>query len=365
MMIGNFSASNMPRQAKRHAWLPRGILSATTGVALVLGLAGAAHAAACNTTYATGDVFASVGNSTVDVFTPTGTLVCTLNDLSGSFYTTGSGFDSSGNFYVTNFSTASISQFNNSGTLLSTTYMSTNNGTTTFMSSPESIVNVATGPYAGSSFVGGPTDPQILQFNTATGALQNVFNVAGGNGTGGTDWLDFIGPTTAIYDGEGTAVKSYDFSTTTQNADFASDPNYGYAMRVIPSGAFAGDVLRADSTQATLLSSSGAVLTNYTLPGNAGGDFALNLDPNGTDFWTADPNSQNIWEVNIATGVIDEQFNCATASGSSCGLFGLAVYGEITTVSPPPTGVPEPGSLALVASSLVGLWAVRRRRQAS
>ena len=63
------------------------------------------------TGYPTGDVFAAVGNSTVNVYTPTGTLVATLNDASGSSATTGMAFDASGNLYVTNISTNTISKF--------------------------------------------------------------------------------------------------------------------------------------------------------------------------------------------------------------------------------------------------------------
>ena len=323
----------------------------STALTLVWGAVNVAQAVPCTTPYVTGDVFASVGNSTVDVFTPTGTPVCTLNDGSGSTFTTGSGFDSSGNFFVTNFGTETVSKFDNSGGLISSAFITSGN-------TPELIVNVSTGPFAGSSFVGGPGAATINQFNTSTGALIHSFAVAGGS-TGGTDWLDFISPTTAIYDGEGYTIKSFNFQTSTQNADFATDPHYGYAMRVIPTGAFAGDVLRADSTQATLLSSTGAVLTNYTLPGDLGTDFALNLDPDGIDFWTADASSNNIWEVDIATGAIVEEFNCG-----SCELFGLAVAGELTTVNKPPP-IPEPASLTLMATGLLGFRMLRRRRKAS
>src|SRR5579871_78911 len=60
-----------------------------------------ANAAACSSPFVKGDVFASVGSGTVNVYTPTGTLVCNLNDGTSAQFTTGSGFDSTGNFYVT------------------------------------------------------------------------------------------------------------------------------------------------------------------------------------------------------------------------------------------------------------------------
>jgi hypothetical protein len=45
-------------------------------------------------------------------------------------------------------------------------------------------------------------------------------------------------------------------------------------------GPFARDVLVADCSNALLVNSGGIVKT-YVLPGNGGGDFALNLDSRG------------------------------------------------------------------------------------
>lgn len=110
--------------------MDRRILRGLLGSAAAIVLSGALNgvqAAACSSPYVKGDVFASVGSSTVDVFTPNGILVCTLNDASGATFTTGSGFDAAGNFYVTNFGVGTVSQFDNSGTLLNSAYMSSNN----------------------------------------------------------------------------------------------------------------------------------------------------------------------------------------------------------------------------------------------
>ena len=299
-------------------------------------------------------MFASVGNSTVNVYTPTGTLVCTLNDASGTPFTTGSGFDASGNLYVTNFGAGTVSKFDNMGNLISSSFMSSNN-------TPESIVNASSGPFAGSSFVGGPSSAAIInQFNTATGALTNSYNVQGGNGTGGTDWTELQSATgtNILYDGEGTVIRSFNLATLTQNPDFTSAATEAalsriFAFRVIPSGGNAGDVLVANSINAVLLDTAGDIIDTYTLPGNGGGDFSLNLDPNGTDFWTGDDSTGRMWEVNIATGAIDNSF---LTCGSGC-LYGVSVFGERTVVS-----TPEPAPVALIGTGLIGLGLMRRRK---
>src|SRR5271169_6055766 len=125
-----------------------GLLS-TTALIAAWGVSERANAAACSTPYVKGDVFASIDSSTVDAFTPTGSLVCSLNDGSGTTFTTGSGFDAAGNFYVTNFGAGNVSKFNNSGGGLVTAFMTSNN-------TPESVDNQSKGFYAGSSLVGGP-----------------------------------------------------------------------------------------------------------------------------------------------------------------------------------------------------------------
>ena len=298
-----------------------------------------------------GDVFVAVGSGQVKEFTPSGTLVQTLNDGTGSTFTTGMAFDASGNLYVTNFSSTTVSKFNADGTLASSAFLT---GYTT----PESILVDAAGEF----FVGGNGTATIAKYAATGGAPIQTFAVAGGNGTGHTDWIDLAADQhTMLYDGEGTAIHSYNLTTQTENALFATAPNASvFAFRIIPGGTDAGDVLAADSTHAILLSSTGALLQTYALSGNGGEDFALNLDPNGTDFWTSDAATGNIWEVNIATGAIDHQF----LSGSPGTTFGLAVNGEITASGPPTGGAtPEPGTVSLIMFGLAGFGLFARKHR--
>jgi hypothetical protein len=336
-------------------YAPRSILLTASAIAICVG-ASQANAAACSSAYVKGDVFASVGGGTVNVFTPAGSLVCTLNDTTGSTFTTGSGFDSAGNFYVTNFSSGSVSKFDNTGGLVNSSFFTPAPG-----SADESVDNVSIGAFKGSTFIGG-SGAFINQYNTSTGALIKSFSVVGGNGTGRTDWIDLgLDGHTMLYDGEGTIIKSFNLSTNTQNADFATLPTGKdvFALRVIPDGLDTGDVLAADSTDAVLLNSSGSIIKTYDL-GVTGLVFSLNLDPNGTDFWTADT-SGNVWEVNILTGVIDHQWKTGSSS-----TYGVSVFGEITSSGGGGGGgghgtVPEPSTWAMILTGFVGLGFAGRR----
>jgi hypothetical protein len=330
-----------------------GGLITTLGAVALSGSVAPALAAPCSSPFVKGDVFASIGSGTVDVFTPTGVSVCDLNDGTGATFTTGSGFDKVGNFYVTNFGPAGVAKFNNSGGLVAGTFMAPGGQPT-----PESFSPISVGPFAGSSFVGGPGGTAIDQYDTATGALIKSFTVQGGNGTGGTDWVDLgLDGHTILYDGEGTVIRTFDLATNTQGPDFATAPNASvFALRVIPDGAFTGDVLAADSADAVLFGANGSLIKSYDLPGNGGQDFSLNLDPNGTDFWTGDSVSGLIWEVNIATGAIDEQFN----TGHAGTFFGLSVFGEITSGGG--GTVPEPSTWAMMLLGFLGLGALGYRR---
>jgi len=311
------------------------VLAATLALAL-------AATAQAGTTYQLGDVFVAVGNGLVNEYTPAGVFVQTMNNGTGNAYTTGMAFDSSANLYVTNFNTTT-SKFDSSGNLVNAAWVTgqTNN---------ESIA-MPGGAFP--ALIGDASRNTIGQYNNS-GTLINTYTVQTENR--GTDWVDLLpNGKTVYYTSEGSTIFSYDISTSTQNAPFATGLPGGaaYALRGITSGSFAGYVLVADSTAALLINPSGVIATVYNLPGNAGADFALNLDPTGTAFWTADLASGTVWEVRISDGAILEQWNPGFGGTTA----GLAVFGEKGQ-----GGTPEPGTLVLFGSAVIGMAGVLRRK---
>jgi len=270
-------------------------------------------AAQAGSPYVVGHVFAGVGTGQVKEFTPTGTLVQTLNDTTGSTYTTGMCFDPSGNLYVTNFSGSTVSKFDNSGNLVNANFL-------TGLSSPESCVIDA----AGNFYVGGPGQP-IRKFGPSGGAATQSFAV-----TAGSDWIDLAADQcTMFYDNEGSNISRFNVCTNTQLTNFNPAPLTGahYALRILPGGG----VIVAAGSQVQMLNSSGAVTSTYS------GDtffFALNRDPDGTTFWSGGLNSGNVLRFNFSpVGPAITTF----PSGPFTSLAGLAVFGELVVSQPTPT----------------------------
>lgn len=287
-----------------------------------------------------GDVFASVGNGEVNVYTPTGTLVQTLNTTLGGF-TAGSAFDSQGNFYVTDFSAGNLSRFNPSGTLLG-------NFGSGYTTDPESIVFGS----AGNSFVGEADGDHHVQELSPTGANIGQFFPAVQDR--GTDWVDLASDQhTLFYTSEGTSIKRFDVATNTQLTDFATGlpGSNAFAFRILSDGG----VLVADSNAVLRLNSSGAVVQTYLSTSGSTELFALNLDPDNQTFWTGDLNSGKIFHVDIATGLLVNEIDTGAAPGN---LSGLSVFGQVTAAVP----VPEPPVYLLGLIGLVAVMVVPCRR---
>ena len=274
-------------------------------------------------TYQSGSVFVSDGSGSVDIFQPDGTMIGTLS--TGQPLSAGMAFDRSGNLYVTTFGLPTgVVKFDVNGNLVGP--FGSFPASATGNSYPESVL-VST---SGTVFVGAATLAYVCPGMTSgpepafefspSGSLLNTFTVAGE--CRGTDWIELLpDQVTLLYTSEGTSVKSFNIGTNTQNPNFAANlPGASaFAFRELPDGT----VLVADSTVAVRLGTDGTVLTTYQPSAAPATIFALNLDPDGTSFWTADLDTGTVYRFDIASGTQLSTFVSPTGFAS-----GLAVFGE-------------------------------------
>jgi hypothetical protein len=314
-----------------------------------------------NAAFAAGDVFAAVGNGgipaatgKVNVYAPDGSLIRILDTgIScpvGTCFTAGMAFDKANNLYVTDFSSANVTEFDKNGNLIG----SFGSG---YTGGPESIVFNSVGDVLVGAAQAPPAPPPppvpVFEFGPS-GNLVNTFMVAPENR--GSDWIDLAADQkTLLYTSEGKNVFSFNIATNTQNPNFVTGLpgtiGVAYALRILPDQT----VLVADSDTVVHLNNTGSVITTYTLPGNPTGLFALSLDPNGTDFWTSDLNSGDavfgtIWEVNIATGAVDKTINTGLNP-----IGGLVVFGQVTVASNPLTVTEAGTGTGTVTSNPTGI----------
>ncbi len=303
---------------------------------IVLGSLLAYSAASYALPYAVGDVFASTGSGLVNVYSQTGTLKQTLDTGLGG-YTTGSTFDAAGNFYVTAFSANRVSQFDNNGVLVNANW-------TAGISLPESIVFDS----AGNAYIGNAGAAQIQKVDSNGVPITNYTTLQN------TDWIDLAADQqTLLYSNEGSTIR--ELNTTTNVDTVFTTGSYGalFAKRYLADGGVLaasgnGNVYRWDT----------AGVLQQTYASGIGGVFALNLDPNGTSFWTGTLGGQQISKINLATGATEETWSTGVGQ-----LYGLAVYGEIQAGGGGGNGggtVPESNSLTLLALGLFGLVFGRR-----
>jgi hypothetical protein len=282
--------------------------------------------------YQVGDVFAGAGSGQIRHFSPAGTLIETLNTTTGSTFITGMCFDLSGNLFATNFSTGTVSKFDNAGNLLAANFV-------TFTGTPESCVFDA----AGNLYVGGPGS-NVQKFSAA-GALLATYL------TGSSDWIDLAADQcTLFYDGEGN-IHRWDICTDSALPDFtASGTNY--AIRILPNG----NVLAASAGICNQYDPSGTSIATYTASG-VSLFFALNRDPDGISFWSADlgasagQNSIFKFAINPSAPPV-LMFDGQPVTS----IAGLAVFGELVQGQPTPT--PTPGGPTPTPTPPVGPAAV-------
>ncbi len=280
-----------------------------------------------------GTVMASTQNGLVTEFDQTGVMLGQIyNGMGGA--TAGSVFDTSGNFYVSDFVNQRSTKFDPTGALITNTFGGGYN------EDPESITLNAVGDV----FVGqADGSHQILEFDS-TGTPIAAFSPA--TEDRGTDWIDLAADQcTMFYTSEGVDILTFNICTLTQGPNFnlLPLPGQAYAHRIRPNG----EILVADTTAVVRLDAAGNQIQTYT-PGD-GLLFALSLDPDGTSFWTAGLSSGAVFKIDIASGTILQQWSSAWVPGFVL-LAGLSVKGEIvvstqptsTAATPTPTAQPTP-----------------------
>jgi sugar lactone lactonase YvrE len=274
--------------------------------------------------YQTGDVFAAIGRGVVKHFSPDGTLLDTLSYGTGT-YDAGMAFDTSGNLYVTGFDSQNVYKFDPLGNLIGPFGSGYN-------TDPESILFDA----AGNVYVGEADGSHaILKFSSAGEPAGSFLATTQDRGT---DWIDLAADQCTIhYTSEGSEILRYNVCTNTELTPFVTGlQGPCYAHRIRPNG----EELVACTTQVYHLDSTGAIIQTYSFAGTL---FALNLDPDGNTFWTADLAGGTVYHVDIASGTLIKSFN----AGINTALGGLAIRGEIVAAMPPPP--PSPPSCALTA----------------
>lgn len=309
-------------------------------------------------TFSVGDVFASISSGNVQQYSSAGAAGALLTTGAGGF-TTGSTFDSSGNFYVTNFSGASVYKFLNGGSNTGSLWASL--APTGALSSESILFNLA-----GDALVGNADgDADVVKLGcTGVGCsgstLLGEFNVA--IESRGSDWIDLAADqTTLFYTSEGRLIKRFDLATNTQLADFATlagprGPNVAFALRLLSDGG----LLVADRSNVKRLNAAGVEIQSYDV---AGEDtwFSLNLDPNGTSFWSGNSSSGNLYKFNIATGALEQTIS----TGAAGLLFGVSVFGEICAGCGSVNPVPEPAHYLGIGLGVLALAIWRRRAAAA
>ena len=296
-------------------WLPKALLASPFVFAAAFGAPQASAAP-----IATGTVMVSTDSGKVTEFTQDGTMITQIDTMTGGTFTTGSMFDAAGNFYVTTFNGQQVTKFDPTGFLIGPFGSGYN-------ADPESILHDA----AGIIYVGQADGTHhVLKFDPS-GTLVDTFVPVTENR--GTDWIELgADQCTLYYTSEGQRVLTFNACTNTQGPDFNMVPlpgPFAFALRLLP----AGGMLVADTSVVVRLDAAGNQIQTYTLPGISQ-LFALNLDPDGTSFWTADDGPSGlVFKVDIASGAILKQWSAAGAAGFN-GAFGLSVKGEITVSNP-------------------------------
>lgn len=257
-----------------------------------------------------GDVFAAGSNGQVDHYTSTGTYIETLNTGLGGL-NTGMAFDSAQNLYVTDWSSSAVSKFDNTGTLIGTFGSG--------YSHPECILFDG----SGNAYVG--SQEMIWKLDSAG-------NILASYGLGAYMIELLPDQCTMLYTQAANVIWAYNVCTDTALGQFA---NLGHGNAAALRHLADGSILVADSSEVLRVDSGGSIIQHYTGFG-AGSLFSLNLDPDGTSFWTGDYDNGHFYKVDIGSGTVLKDVD--TGKGYYQ-LFGLVVFGEQTPATGSISGI--------------------------
>jgi hypothetical protein len=308
------------------------LASSLIGAILVFSTLGLAQYAAAANPLALGEVIVSVGGQNYEVYDQDGNLLDTIDcsGMSTGSFNTGTLVDlTNGFFYGTEFSDSDVCRTDLNG-----------DGAASFGSGysfPESITQKSN-----DNLIVGNLGNGLKEFDQ-TGASVNNFT-----GAGRVDWHDLAADQcTVLYTDEGSTIHSYDVCTDTANPNFTTRAgNSFFAIRILPNG----EVLAAGGAEVVRFDSSGAVLDTYD-DAAAFSWFALNLDPDGTSFWSASGGFSDIYKFDIASGTILEQWTPNTNGN----VFGLSVVGEITVARNDPCNGLDDNGNQIVDEGVVGV----------
>jgi Bacterial Ig-like domain (group 3)/PASTA domain len=285
------------------------------GVVVVVALAVAPAAQANGVPLSPGQVLADIGHGQIKHLSPSGATLDTLDTTTGTNEGDGMCLDGSTNLYATQgFSAETVSKFNQGGNLLTANFGSGYDG------HPESCVVDG----ANNIYVGQPDgSTHVLKFNSSGTPIGSFAPATQGRGT---DWVDLAADQcTLSYTSEGTSIKRFNVCTNTQLPDFATGlPHTCFAHRIMPDG---GE-LAACTNEVIRLNASGTVTNTYGPFTGVRLLFAMNLDPDGTTFWTADYFSGKVYRVSLASsGPVTTPTFTVTPNSF---LGGLSIIGEPT-----------------------------------
>ena len=263
---------------------------------IILGTVGVAHAQ-----FQTSDIFAGVNDGKV-LWLRNGTIVATLNTGAGGF-TTGMAFDAAGNLYVTGFDANIVAKFDTSGVLQTGGGSFTSGGPG--LLTPESVVFDSSGNlYVGNRDKAHPTtgeEGSLQKFDAFGNYLGNVLTNTR------VDFFDLsFDQSTFIYGQEGTDILTVSNGLPgTPGGNFATGCcNRAFAMRFLPDGG----VLLADLNDVKRFKADGTLMKTYDIGGEDTW-FSLNLDPDGTSFWSGSIATGIVYRFDILTGAVVETLN--------------------------------------------------------